>query len=206
MSDLDEALAGIAAIRGQISRSAEFRGYGPMTVAATGVIAVVAGQVQAHMVANPMRDIGTYLAIWTATAVISAILIGVQMIARSRRMHDGLAPEMIWTAIEQLIPAAVAGILLTLMLLRFAPETLWMLPGLWQILLALGVFACSRFLPRATFAIAVWYLITGLACLAIGRSPQALSPWHMTLPFAVGQLAAAGVLQLSQRVEDAFVQ
>jgi len=47
MNDLEEALAGIAAIRGQISRSAEFRGYGPMTVAATGIMAVVAGQVQA---------------------------------------------------------------------------------------------------------------------------------------------------------------
>jgi hypothetical protein len=205
MNDLEEALAGIAAIRGQISRSAEFHGYGPMTVAATGIMAVVAGQVQTHLVANPMRDIWTYLAIWTATAAISVTLIGVEMITRSRTLHSGLAMEMIWSAVEQLVPAAVAGILITIVLLQVAPEALWMLPGLWQVLVALGVFACVRFLPRATFVIAVWYLFTGVACLALGRVPHALAPWQMTLPFAIGQLGAASVLQLSQRDDDAHV-
>jgi hypothetical protein len=206
MNDLEEALAGIAAIRGQISRSAEFRGYGPMTVAATGIMAVVAGQVQTHSVANPMRDIGTYLAIWTATAAISVTLIGVEMITRSRTLHSGLATEMIWSAVEQLVPAAVAGILITSVLLQVAPEALWMLPGLWQVLAALGVFACVRFLPRATFMIAVWYLsVPALHAWPMGRVPRALAPWQMTLPFAIGQLGAASVLHLSQRDDDAHV-
>ena len=126
------------------------------------------------------------------------------MITRSRRLHSSLAPEMIWTAVEQLVPAAVAGILITLVLLREAPETLWMLPGLWQVLFALGVFACVRLLPRATFTIAVWYLFAGLAGLVVGKGTHALSPWLMALPFGIGQLAAAGVLQLSQRVDDEF--
>ena len=42
MRDLEKALADITAIRSQMARGAEFRGYGPMTVAATGFTAVMA--------------------------------------------------------------------------------------------------------------------------------------------------------------------
>ena len=47
MQDLDKALADITAIRSQMARGAEFRGYGPMTVAATGGLALVAAVIQA---------------------------------------------------------------------------------------------------------------------------------------------------------------
>ena len=40
MRDLDKALADITAIRSQMARGAEFRGYGPATVAATAALAV----------------------------------------------------------------------------------------------------------------------------------------------------------------------
>ena len=69
---------------------------------------------------------------------------------------------MIYAAIEQFIPAGVAGALLTFVLFRFAPESLWMLPGLWQIVFSLGVFASCRSLPRPMFAVGVWYLAAGL--------------------------------------------
>ena len=39
MADLYKALAQIHAIRGQVARGTEFRGYGPETVAATGLLA-----------------------------------------------------------------------------------------------------------------------------------------------------------------------
>ena len=39
MANLDKALADITAIRTQMARGAEFRGYGPATVAATGCVA-----------------------------------------------------------------------------------------------------------------------------------------------------------------------
>ena len=70
-----------------------------------------------------------------------------------------------------------------------------MLPGLWELIFSLGVFASCRFLPRQMFAVGVWYLAAGLFCLAAGSSTQALSPWSMGVPFGVGQLLVAGVLQ-----------
>ena len=69
-----------------------------------------------------------------------------------------------------------------------------MLPGLWQVLFSLGIFASCRLLPRATFGVAVFYLASGLTCLALARGEAAFSPWAMGLPFGVGQLLAAAVL------------
>ena len=202
MKELDEALAEITAIRSQIARTAEFHGYGPVTVATTGLMALVAGEVQAHSLSNPVEGIVSYISIWMATAALSLVLIGIEMVSRSRSMHSGLAEEMISTAVEQFLPAGIVGVLLTLVLVRFAPEALWMLPGLWQVLFSLGVFASARFLPRATYAVGGWYLLTGLACLTLGREQHLLSPWAMALPFGLGQLLAAAVLQWSQTRGD----
>ena len=47
-------------------------------------------------------------------------------------------------------------------------------------------------------AAGVWYLTTGLGCLALGEA-RALSPWAMGIPFAAGQLLVAGVLYFNGR-------
>jgi len=194
MRELDKALAEITAIRSQIARGTEFCGYGPMTVAVTGLLAFAAAGVQALWLPDPTANIVAYLALWIATATVSVILIGIEMVARSRRIHRGLADEMIHAATEQFVPAGVAGALLTFVLFRFAPQTLWMLPGLWQIVFSLGFFASCRSLPRPMFAIGVWYLAAGLATLAFASEAHALSPWAMAVPFGIGQLFMAAVL------------
>ncbi len=194
MRDLDKALADITAIRSQMARDAEFQGYGPVTVAATGVLALAAGGVQVLWLPEPAAGTFSYLALWVATAALSIVLVGIEMVARSRRIHSGLADEMIHAATEQFIPAGVAGALLTVVLYRFAPESLWMLPGLWQIVFSLGFLACCRSLPRPMFAVGVWYLGTGLAMLAFANGARAFAPWAMAGPFGVGQLMMAGIL------------
>ena len=80
------------------------------------------------------------------------------------------------------------------MLAFTAPDALWLLPGIWQILFSLGIFASYRLLPRATFGVALFYLVAGVVCLATARGNGALSPWAMGIPFGFGQLYAAAVL------------
>jgi len=202
MKELDRALADITAIRSQLARGTEFRGYGPVTVAATGFLAVAAAALQAVWLPDPSAAPFAYVAIWVATAAISIILIGIEMVARSRRIHSGLADEMIHAATEQFLPAGVAGALLTFVLYRFVPQTLWMLPGLWQIVFALGIFASCRTLPRPMFAAAVWYLAAGLASLAVANGAHAYSPWAMAVPYGIGQLFIAAILYCSVGESD----
>ncbi len=191
MNDLNKALGDISSIRQQVARSTEFRGYGPATLVATGGIAIVAAGLQAVWLPNPTNHIPVYLAIWVSTAILSAALIAVQTVTRSHRMHSGMADEMIKMAVEQFLPAAGAGALLTIVLVGSVPAALWMLPGLWQITFSLGVFSSCRFLPRPMAAAGAWYLLTGLTCIALADG-RALSPWTMGVSYGVGQLLVAG--------------
>src|SRR5215472_3587970 len=113
MNDLHRALGDISSIRRQLARSTEFRGYGPATLASTACLAVVAAWVQARWVRDPANHIGAYLSIWIWTAVASAALIWVQMRTRSRRIHSALAEDMICMAVEQFLPSAITGALVT---------------------------------------------------------------------------------------------
>jgi len=193
MNDLQKAIGDISSIRRQIARSTEFHGYGPATLAGTAAFAVIAAGVQSVWVSDPANHIGSYLSIWIWTAFLSATLIAVQMHTRTRRIHSGLADEMIRMAVEQFLPSGVAGFFLTIVLVRFVPSAQWMLPGLWQIVFSLGVFSSCRFLPRPMLAAGAWYLLTGLLCVTLGGT-RALSPWAMGIPFGIGQLLVAGIL------------
>jgi hypothetical protein len=199
MQDLDRALADISEIRSQLARGAEFKGYGAATLAATGALAMLAGLAQARWLPAPTHDPMTYIALWAGTAAVSVIIIGMETVTRSRRVHSGLAQEMILSAAEQFLPAGLAGVLLTAVFLRFIPDSLWMLPGLWQAVFALGVFASCRFLPRPMLIVGGWYLACSLVCLTLARGADAFSPWAMGAPFGVGQLMVAAVLQYSHR-------
>jgi len=193
MNDLNKAIGDISNIRMQVARSTEFRGYGPATLAATGLFAMAAAVAQALWLPDPVNHVAAYLALWVTTAILSAGLIGSQMRSRTRRIHSGLADEMIRMAVEQFVPSVAAGALLTYVIPRFAPAQVWMLPGLWQVTFSLGVFSSCRFLPRPMLAAGTWYLATGLGCIVLGGN-RALSPWTMGVAYGVGQLLVAGVL------------
>ena len=196
MKDLQEALSEIQSIRSQVARGTEFRGYGPASIAVSGILALLVAAAQAKwMTRHAGIDLNTWLSVWAGTAAVSVLLTGLETFVRARRVHVGFAREMVQSAIEQFLPAVTVGFLLTVVMVRFAPQECWMLPGLWQLIFCLGVFASCRFLPRQMFAVGVWYLAAGLACLALGSVARTLSPWTMGIPFGVGQLLVAGVLQ-----------
>jgi hypothetical protein len=196
MLDLDRALTDIRAMKSQLARGTVFRGYGPATFAVTGMLALTAAWTQARWIEDPATDLFAYIGLWAATAVVSTIIIAIEVVTRSRRVHSGLADEMVIAAAEQLLPAMVTGALLTFVVMRFAPQSAWMLPGLWQIVLSLGAFASCRSLPAPLFAVGVWYLATGLACLAFASGENAFSPWAMGAPFTIGQFLAALLIHL----------
>jgi hypothetical protein len=193
MHPLDKALGDITSIRRQVARTTEFRGYGAATLAATGVFALLAAVTQYFLLPDPANHIGNYLRIWVTTAIVSATLIGMQTLMRTRRIHSGLADEMIFMAVEQFLPSVGAGALIAIVIVHLVPGSVWMLPGLWQITFSLGVFASCRFLPKPMAAAGAWYLLTGLACIGLGDG-RALAPWTMGIAYGAGQLLVAAVL------------
>jgi hypothetical protein len=201
MNDLNRALGDIHSIRRQVAHSTEFRGYGPATLACTGALALTAATAQSMWVPDVAHHLVPYLAIWIVTAILSAAMIATEMLARTQRIHSGLADEMIRMAVEQFLPSAGVGGLVTFVLVQFVPAATWMIPGLWQVIFSLGVFASCRFLPRPVAIVGAWYLLTGLSLLSLGDA-RALSPWAMGIPYAAGQLMLAGILLLSSKKDN----
>jgi hypothetical protein len=202
MSDLDKALADIFAIRSQIAAGTAFRGYGPAAVAVTGGLALITVMLQALWLDDPTAHPLAFFCAWAATAGISATVIGIEMRARSRRHHSGLADAMVLQAVEQFLPSGAAGASFAVLLWLFAPQTLWMLPGLWQVLVALGIFASVRSLPRTVAIAGAWYFVAGFTVLLAASQSHALSPWTMGMPFVVGQLLLATLLHCASGDTD----
>lgn len=192
--ELHEALTQISEIRLQMARTEVFRGYRSVPVAFSGLLALVAAGFQPLWVSEPTQNISAYLTLWIGVAAVSLLATGVEMWVRSQRSDSTLSREITWLAVQQFLPTLVAGVLVTSVLVSFAPETHWLLPGLWQVLYSLGVFASCRLLPRATFWVAVFYMAAGIVSLTLARGEATLSPWAMGIPFGVGQFFTAAVL------------
>lgn len=194
MSDLQRALVDIREIRKQVAGQTQFRGYGPLAMLGSAVLAFVAVAMQPFYVPDPTHMPVHYLKLWCVTAIAALLLSAITVHTRTRRMHSGLSDEMIRMAAEQFVPVLVAGFLVTLVIVFRVPQVVWMLPGLWQILFSLGIFASCRSLPRAMLAPACWFLCTGVACLSLGNA-RALAPVCMGVPFVVGHIFLAAVLR-----------
>ncbi len=202
MTDLNQALVDIRNIRRQVAQTTQFRGYGPLTLSATVLCALFAGAAQRYWLPAPAAHPGLYVTLWLSTGILCAGLIVTQMLTRATRLHSSMADEMVRLAIVQFLPAAIAGAILPFVLLHVthsaSQPVFWMLPGLWQIIFSLGVFASCRCLPRAMVLVGAWFLLTGLACIALGDA-RVLSPAAMAVPYAIGMALVAVIHFLATR-------
>lgn len=192
MRDIDKALADIVEIRSQIASRTIFRGYGPVAIAITGLLGCAAAAAQSLFPIAPTPFL--YCAEWLGTAALCAVVVWLEMMGRSRRLHSSLADAMIHQAIEQFLPATAASIFLPALLLMYAPQNVWMMPGLWQIFVSLGIFASLHNLPRNMIFAGAWYFVSGFAIMLLGATAHILDPWMMGLPFLGGQLLMAAIL------------
>ena len=192
--DLREALDSIAVIRRRMAESEVFRGYRALPVALSAIFALLAGFVQPTILPRPEQRVAGYVALWSVVAMLSIGAAGLAMYIRDQMVGASVTRPVTWLAVGQFVPCLVAAAAVTVAVVRVAPESAWLLPGLWQVFFSQGVFASCRLLPRPAFAVGVFYLAAGIATLLLARGSFALSPWAMALPFGVGQLLAAAVL------------
>lgn len=200
MRDIDKALADILQIRSQIASNTAFRGYGPVAITITGLLALFTAILQSVL---PIA--GTpflYCTEWMATAAVCGAVVRLEMQGRSRRLHSSLADAMIHQAIEQFLPATAVSFFMPALLMQIAPHDTWMMPGLWQLFVSLGIYASLHNLPRAMFYAGAYYLISGFTCLLLASQTHTLSPWLMGVPFLIGQSLMAAILYFAAGETD----
>lgn len=194
MNDLDSALDDVIRLREQLTASSRFQGFAPPIVALTGLMAFALAAWQSWR-----SD--TSLVAWILLAALSALMIGTEAIVRARRLHRAMASRLLNMTLERFLPTAATGAIVGLVIVLKAPEHARILPGLWQLLLGIGIFAMLSSLPRQMFWAAIFYFIAGTLSLFLGVGSGFPTMWLMGLSFGVGQLLVAGILHFATTTE-----
>jgi len=192
--ELADAMSQIADIRRTLAQTETFRGYRSLTVAWTSLFALLGAALQQWLVPDPLSTPQRYLMIWIGLALTGMVVSGSEIVWRARRSQSTMTRQLSWLAVEQFLPCVFVGAAMTWGITSFAPEQLWLLPGLWSLVFGLGVFASARLLPREVTWVALWYLVGGCLVLGFARGPAACTPWSMVATFGVGQAAMSAIL------------
>jgi hypothetical protein len=174
-----------------VARNEVYRGYRSVPVAITGLMAFLAAALQPLLIGSPAPS--TFLLYWTIVAIVSISMTGVPVYLRYRRADTRIEHRRTEKTVGQLLPAIIAGALLTFSMYRAAPASTHLLPGLWSILFGLGLYASRPFLPASTKWVALFYLAAGVVLIWYAPHLQ-FSPWGMGFTFGAGQLTSAFVL------------
>lgn len=186
-----EALSRVEQIREQLARAEVFRVYRAASTGFTGLLAFSGGLVQKQW---GLDDPISFLVLWLLIAAISIFVVAMEMAVRYLWSESVLLRDATIVAARQFIPCVTAGGLLTIVLYRFVPQAVGLLPGLWAAVFSLGVFASRVGLPPAINLVGAWYLLSGLVVIAISGREQHFVSWAMPLCFGVGQLLTAAIL------------
>lgn len=192
MHDIDSTLDDIFRLREQLAASSRFQGFAPGIVALTGAFALALGGWQIKTGENG-------LIAWIWLAAVCAMLIGTEAIIRARTLHRSMADRMLNTTLNRFMPVAMAGAIIGISVIFRAPEHARLLPGVWQVLMGVGIFAVLSGLPRQMVWAAGFYFIAGAVSLDLCGDNGPATAWLMGLPFGIGQLLVAAILHFTAR-------
>ena len=196
--ELQRALAQVAAIQDQITRSDVYRGYRSVPVAASGVIGLAAAWLQPRGLAS---DPLSFVVYWIVIAVCAGF-VGVSEIVYNYVVRDeALARQRTRRVVGQMLPSLLAGLIVTVCLAHLGTALLPLLPGLWAICFGIGIFASKLYLVRASGWVALYFYVMGVALLWMATGPESLTPWSVGGTFGVGQLLTAVVLYWNLETE-----
>jgi hypothetical protein len=198
--ELQRALAQVAAIQDQITRSDVYRGYRSLPVAASGVIGLAAAWLQPRGLAS---DPLSFVVYWMIVAVCAGF-VGVSEIVYNYVVRDeALARQRTRRVVGQMLPSLLAGAIVTVCLSHLSAALVPLLPGLWAICFGLGIFASKLYLVRASGWVALYFYVMGVALLWMATGPETtLTPWSVGGTFGVGQLLTAAVLYWNLETEN----
>jgi hypothetical protein len=201
--ELPRALAQIAEIHDQVTKTDVYRGYRSVPLAASGLMGLAAAWLQPHgLNADPVR----FVVYWMAVAACAGF-VGISEIVYNYVVRDeARARRRTRLVVGQLLPSLLAGALVTVSFLHLDTALVPLLPGLWAMWFGIGIFASRPYLVRSSGWVALYFCAAGLLLLWTARGPETLNPWAVGGTFGVGQLLTAAVLYWNLEQDDVRTQ
>ena len=191
--ELEKALSQISEIHAHVVRGELFRGYRSVPMAVTGLLAIAgAGLQEFAFQATDARGFALY---WLAVAGVCGVVCAFDLWLQGRFLDSRTIRQRTLPVLAQYLPALVVGATVTWLL--FDGPHAALLPGLWAIVHALGVFSSRPFLPRAVGWVTAFYLVAGVMLIRSAQAGEVLSPWAMGAAFGLGQACLAVVLHVN---------
>jgi hypothetical protein len=203
LDDVERALLQISDIQARMAASTSFRGFAPEAMASTAVLFLAVAAAQAIWPDTLAHDPFDYLLVWGGATVGSILICVTEAVVRSHSVHGAFAHAMLGTTLRLLLPFLAAGIVIVMLIGLLSPANIWMLPGLWQMLIGLAGFSAALRLPRAMLLASGWYFVCGTLVFALAARTQLLSPWMMGLPLGIGQAMVGLILYRANGGADA---
>ncbi len=192
MTRLTDALSCLADIHAHLAKGEVYRGLESRPVLWSGVLGLAAGFAQP--VLFPLVDARLFVIYWLLVAGAAA-LVGISGAVVSYLLdNDSVSRRRARIVAGQFAPCVAAGVFIPLALLGNLEHTVGLLPGLWAMLYALGLFAARPYLPHHLGWVGLYFLVAGTLLLQLLPRDAVPSPWHIAVVFSIGQGALAFVL------------
>lgn len=193
--ELHEAIAKISEIHAQLRRTETFRGTRALPMAITSGLAVLAAVVQAR--SGDRLGVDGVLALWIGYALLSAFVCALDLLQLGV-LSERQSRRQAFFVVSQFLPALLVGAIVTAVVFPLPLAARTLLPGLWTLLFAVGIFSSAPSLARGLRWVAGFYVLAGAGILAAGSGAVLPPAWCLGLTFAVGQAAAALALHAQQ--------
>lgn len=191
---LDKALEQISEIHAQVLKAEVFRGYRAVTMLVTAAIAVVAAALQPSVLGLPTPM--AFVLYWACVAALSASICVFDMCRSAQVTAQRGQRWRTLQVVSQSVPALLVGAVTTAILIQ-RPGYGSVLPGLWAMFFALGIWSSRPYLPRAIGVVALFYMLAGTWQMSQMDGAFMPSQWGMGLTFGLGQLGLAVVLYMN---------
>jgi len=169
----DRAMDNLRYIRETMERATPFTG-----ISGSGEIAIGATALVASFIAAQQPNFKLWFAVWMAEALISLLIAGWSMDRKARAVRMSLVSGSGRKVVFSLAPSIIAGVLLTLVLVR--AELVSAIPGMWLLLYGTGVITGGMFSVRAVPAMGLCFMALGALALF---SPPSYANYFMAVGF-----------------------
>ncbi len=194
--ELREAISQISEIHAQLRRTETFRGTRALPMAITSGLAL--GVAAVHARASEALGVDGALALWIGYALASALICVLDLV-RLGALSARKSRRQALFVVSQFTPALLVGVVVTAVLFPLPLAARALLPGLWALLFAVGIFSAAPSLARGLRWVAGFYLVAGGLLLVAGSGAQLPPAWSVGLTFVIGQAAAAWTLHEEER-------
>jgi uncharacterized membrane protein HdeD (DUF308 family) len=192
--DVTRAVEEIAEIHAHLAAREVYRGWRAIPVAVSGLVGLAAAA--ALTARQSVTDPAEFVRTWLAVGIVALVAGCAEIVWRYASRASPLERRRTRVVMRQFLPGLVAGVVLSLALVRLSPAGVAAVPGLWAICFAIAIFAARPCLPPASAWAASYYAVAGVILLTLAPTGVP-APWTVGATFGIGQGLAALLIHVT---------